>query len=268
MNQDKTYNILNLIWFPKKKGFNPKRFIELDLFRGLAIILMIFGHILWDLDYFGLMSINNSLYSGLQRIVPPLFFTIVGISIIVSRKKKQLPSAKEKQYNINLLIRGLKIFNLGMILTIITMIAIPDRPVYFGVLHCIGLSIILCVPFLKLRFYNLIIAISMIIAGLLIGQFTIQNPTIFHLIFGLHESDIWSHTVDYFPLLPWMGATLFGMTIGDYLYCGNKRRFKMPDLSRYRPAKIFSWFGQHSLEIYLLHQPVIAGFMYVFAKVL
>lgn len=266
MNKEKKIDILNLIWFPKRKGFNPKRFIELDLLRGLALVLMIFGHILWDLDYFGLMQINNGLYSGLQKIVPPLFFTIVGMSIIVSRKKKQLTPKQEKQYNIKLITRGLKIFNLGMILTIITMITIPDRPVYFGVLHCIGLSIILCVPFLKLRFYNLFIAASMIIAGLLIGQFTVENPTIFHLIFGIHEPDIWSHTVDYFPLLPWMGVTLFGIAIGDKLYCGSKRRFKIPDLSRYRPAKIFSWLGQHSLEIYLIHQPVIAGFMYIFIK--
>jgi hypothetical protein len=30
----------------------------------------------------------------------------------------------------------------------------------------------------------------MTIAGLLIGQFTVENPTISHLIFGIHEPDV------------------------------------------------------------------------------
>ena len=36
------------------------RFLELDLLRGLAIVLMIVAHILWDLDYFKLLSLNEA----------------------------------------------------------------------------------------------------------------------------------------------------------------------------------------------------------------
>jgi len=244
------------------------RFIEIDLLRGLAITLMIFGHLLWDLDYFNLVSMNNAVYSVLQKIVPPLFFIIVGVGLIVSKKKAELSTKKdEKEYYTGLILRGLKIFNLGMILTILSMIFIPEKVVMFGVLHCIGLSIILCVPFLKYRNYNFLFGIIILFAWTLFGQLHITNPSFFHLMFGLHQMDVWRFTIDYFPLIPWFGVTLIGITIGDWLYSGDKRMFRMPDLSKYRPAKIFSWIGQHSLSIYLLHQPLIAGILFIYMRV-
>jgi len=72
------------------------------------------------------------------------------------------------------------------------------------------------------------------------------------------------YTIDYFPLLPWLGVCLLGIALGDIMYKDNKRRFPLPDLSKYRPSKLFSWLGQHSLAIYLLHQPVIAGVLFLF----
>lgn len=244
---------------------SSQRFIEIDMLRGIAIILMIFGHICWDLDYFGLVPINSGIYSILQSTVPPTFFLLVGISLVVSKKKIENMTLKdENKYYRRLIFRGLKILGLGMILTILTLLFIPEKPVFFGVLHCIGLSVILSAPFLKYRKYNLLIALIILFASLIVQEYNVENPTIFHLAVGLHQINIWSYTVDYFPLLPWFGVCLLGVVIGDFLYFGNERKFKMPDLSRYKPAKIFQWCGQHSLMIYLVHQPIIAGALSVF----
>jgi len=243
---------------------SSKRFIEIDMLRGFAIILMIFGHILWDLDYFGLIPINNIIYSFLQKTVPPLFFLLVGISLIVSKKKIENRMFKEeKDFYYRLFLRGFKVFTLGMFLSIFSLFFISGRPVFFGVLHCIGLSIILSAPFLKYRKYTVLFAMMLTCIGLFISQLTFENPSIFHLIVGLHQADIWKYTVDYFPLLPWFGLTLLGIVLGDWLYNGDKRRFRMPDISRYRPAKLFQWAGQHSLGLYLIHQPIIAGTLFL-----
>ena len=263
-------SLLNLEHLKKKivKTPKPQRFIEIDMLRGFAIILMIFGHILWDLDYFGLVPINNGIYSALQRSVQPMFFLLVGISLIVSKKKIENMRIKDKnQYYKRLIFRGIKILGLGMILTIISLIFVPDKPIYFGVLHCIGLSVILSAPFLKYRKYNLIITILILFASLFVVEYNLENPTIFHLILGFHQTNIWSYTVDYFPIFPWFGICLLGIIIGDYLYSGNKRKFRMPDLSKYRSIKIFQWCGQHSLIIYLVHQPIIAGALALLLKI-
>ena len=243
---------------------NTGRFVELDVLRGFAITFMVFLHILWDLDYYGVLPLNQQIYQ-FQAIVPMMFFTLVGMCLAVGISKKfSLPIEEQKKYKQHLILRGLKIFSLGMIITTVTLIFMTDRPIIFGVLHCIGLSIVLSVPFLKYKTYNILFAAVIIIAGCIIGRFVVESPTAFHLAIGLHQSNMALHTIDYFPLLPWFGMTLLGIALGNWLYKDNKRRFEIPDLSKYKPISIFSWIGKHSLAIYLLHQPVIAGALSIY----
>ena len=240
------------------------RFIELDLLRGFAIISMIFLHVLWDLDYFGFVPLNYQIYQ-FQKIVPTMFFLLVGMCLVVSKNKKlNQPPQEQKIYNKHLILRGLKIFSLGVIITTLTMIFMPDSPIIFGVLHFIGLAIVLSIPFIKFKAYNILFATIILLASVLIGQYHVENPTAIHLAIGLHQANVGEYTVDYFPLLPWFGVTLLGIALGNILYKDNKRRFRLPDLSKYKPVTLFSWMGQHSLAIYLFHQPILAGVLSIF----
>ena len=76
-----------------KKGDSLKqssnRFIELDILRGFAIGLMIFLHLLWDLDYFGFVPLNHQIYQ-FQYIVPITFFLLVGICLVVVKTRMQI----------------------------------------------------------------------------------------------------------------------------------------------------------------------------------
>ena len=246
---------------------NPKRFIELDVLRGFAIVCMIFLHVLWDLDYFGLVPLDMGIYQ-FQGAIPILFFSLVGICLSVGRAKRDnMPIEKQKEFHRYLVLRGLKIFSLGMIFTTVTLIFMPGRPIIFGVLHFIGLSIILSVPFLKLRSYNVLFAIVLVLAGVVLGGLVLQNPTAIHLAIGLHQADVWRYTIDYFPIVPWFGFVLFGIALGNVLYRGNERRFNVPSFSKYKPVAVVSWLGRHSLAIYVLHQPVIAGALFIFVNV-
>ena len=243
----------------REKG-HPQRFIELDILRGFAILFMIILHLFWDLDYFGILPLNKNFYS-LNIIVPVMFFLLVGICQAVNNNKYQ--NQPKKMY-IRTVQRGLWILNLGMLFTLLTAVFLPDRPILFGVLHCIGCCIILSVPFLKFKSTNAVFATLIIIAGIAIGTFfMVENANFFQLAAGFHQSDIAAHTIDYFPILPWFGVCLIGITLGNILYKDNKRRFSLPDLSKYKPTKIFSWLGQHSLAIYLVHQPIIAGVLFL-----
>jgi uncharacterized membrane protein len=238
-----------------EKGQN-QRFIELDILRGFAILFMIILHLFWDLDYFGILPLNKNFYS-LNIIVPAMFFLLVGICQAVNNNKYQ--NQPRKMY-LRTIQRGLWVFNLGMLLTLLTAVFIPDRPILFGVLHCIGCCIILSTLLLRFKSTNIIFAVLIIVSGLTIGLFySTENPNMVELATGIHYPDIAKHTIDYFPILPWFGICLLGITLGNILYKDNKRRYPIPDISKYKPTKIFSWLGQHSLVIYLIHQPIIAG---------
>ncbi len=238
-----------------KKKISKGRFIELDFLRGFAITHMIILHLLWDLDYYNILP-TNSLIQNTNIIVQVTFFTIVGMCLAITFNKKR--DNPNKLYK-HLVKRGLWIFSLGLVLTAVTLVFMPERPIIFGVLHCIGLCIILSIPFLKLSEYNYPIALSMIVIGIVLGSFTIQNASVLHLVVGLHPADIWAYTIDYFPIFPWLGVTLLGVSIGNILYKDNKRNFYLPDISKYLPVKALAFLGKRSLAIYLFHQPAIVG---------
>jgi uncharacterized membrane protein len=250
--------------FRTQKGEKTQRFIELDILRGFAILFMIILHLFWDLDYFGILPLDKNLYS-LNIIVPVIFFLLVGICLAVNNNKYQNQS---KTMYLRTIQRGMWIFNLGMLFTLLTSIFLPDKPILFGVLHCIGCCIILSTLLLKLKSTNIILAVLVIVSGLAFSlYFTTENPNLVELASGIHESNVGAHTIDYFPILPWFGVCLLGITLGNILYKDNQRRYHLPDLSKYRPTKIFSWLGQHSLLIYLIHQPIIAGVLFCIMKV-
>jgi len=242
-----------------KDGYSG-RFIELDVLRGCAIIFMVVLHLFWDLDYFGILPLNQQFYS-LNILVPIMFFLLVGTCQAVSNQKyKDQP----KKMYFKTIQRGLWILNLGMLFTLLTTIAFPNRPILFGVLHCIGFSVLLSALFLRYKTTNLIAGTLIIILGVIIANFyMVVSPNMLQLALGFHQPDIAHHTIDYFPILPWLGVSLIGIALGNILYKHNTRRFPVPDLTKYAPTKAFSWLGRHSLSIYLLHQPIIAGVLFL-----
>jgi len=250
-----------MFWmFVSNKQYN--RFWEIDFLRGIAIVMMVIYHILFDLNFFDVYSIN--LHSIPFRLflypIGTTFLLLVGISLTLSYERAK-GKISEKKLLIKFLFRGLEIFGFGIIITIITWILIPEKFIIFGVLHCIGISIILAYPFLQIRIPNLLIGIVFVILG--IDLRTMVFDFNFLVWLGFVPSEF--STIDYFPLLPWFGVVLIGIFIGKTLYPNHARKFELPDLSRYKSINFFCFLGKHSLVIYLIHQPILLGIIYLFS---
>lgn len=235
-----------------KKSY--KRFWEIDLLRGIAVIMMIIFHFFYDLNHFNIYKI--SLYSGNFLIYvyvgASIFIGLIGISLSLSfsRIKNRL---SKKELQLKYLQRGAMIFGFGLLITLATWLYLGEGFVVFGALHCIGISIILAYPFLRLRYLNLLIGMSLIFLGIILKSFTFDFPWLVWL--GLRSSHF--YTVDYFPLLPWFGVVLIGIFIGNSLYFDYSRKFQLMDLSQTFVVKFVGFLGRHSLIIYLLHQPIL-----------
>ena len=237
------------------------RFWEIDLLRGIAVIMMIVFHVLYDLYFFNIFKIV--LYSGFLLwyvySIGLIFILLVGICLTLSYTKAKKKLTK-KEVKLKFLFRGIKIFVLGLVITFATFLYLPKGFILFGVLHCIGISIILAYPFLQLHIQNLLFGVILISAGLYLKTFTVNFPWLIWLGFTPRQF----YTVDYFPLLPWFGVILIGIFIGNKLYSGYKRRFNLIDLSRFRFVRSLCFIGRHSLIIYFLHQPIIIMLLYIF----
>jgi uncharacterized membrane protein len=230
-----------------------KRLWEIDSLRGIAILLMVVSNFVTDAAYFGVFEVNA--YSGFwlyfARVVVSMFILLAGVSLTLSysRVKGRKLSEIHKKY----FLRGAKIFGLGMLITLVTWIFLRQDFVLFGVLHLIGLSIILGHFLLRKRYLNLILGISFILAGILLQAFAFGFPWLVWL--GFRPENY--HSVDYVPVLPWFGLFLIGMFLGSSLYPEGKRSFGLPDLSKNRLLAPLHFLGRNSLLIYFIHQPIL-----------
>jgi uncharacterized membrane protein len=243
------------------KKTSSERFWEIDFLRGIAISLMVGYHLLFDLAYFEIYSTDLSTLPVLLSLYPVriLFLSLVGISLTISYSRAQKILSKE-QVLLKFLKRGASVFGFGLIITLVTWFYPHNGFIIFGVLHCIGLSILFAYPLLRFRSLPLTLGILCIILGIYL-QVTVIVDFPWLLWLGLTPSQF--YTLDYFPLLPWFGVVLLGVFLGTHLYQNNKRMFSLHDYSSSVIIRGTCFLGRHSLIIYLLHQLIIVGVLYL-----
>jgi uncharacterized membrane protein len=233
------------------------RYPEIDAARGIAILMMVTFHVVYDLHYFGIMDIEVS--SGFWRIFAiscaSLFVFLVGLSLSISKDRAMARGIIGWELWKKYLMRGGFLLLIGLGITVVTYLVIGDGFILFGILHLIGTSIILAPLFFRLGKGNITMGFSLFIFSILLAG--ISGP-IWLAWLGFHPASFYS--IDYEPLIPWFGLVLVGLGAGAVLYPGGK-----PLLTREihtGPLTGFLAFtGRYSLLIYLMHQPVIIGLL-------
>lgn len=276
----KVYFLLTSVYTMKNNTANKTRLWEIDFLRGIAIICMVIYHFFFDLVFFAGVSID--LYSTgwniFQKSIATCFIMVAGISLYLKYQKQILLN---KVSFFPFFERGFFIFFLGMVITGITFIALGNAYIRFGILHLIGLSIILAYPFLKYPLVGGILGLLILTTGF------ISLPTVhtFWLLpFGFMYASFVS--VDYFPLLPWFGVMLLGIWAGKCIFPQGKRRFIQPlgnkittllaknksknirsktrSLYILYPVQFIAFLGKNSLLIYMIHQPILLSIIFIF----
>ena len=218
-----------------------KRISELDSARGIAIILVVLVHTFsfgcqfggWDLEW-------TDFFWAVKQYGGCFFVLLAGVCVTLGSKSFK---------------RGVIVFLMGMAFTGITYwLYLSGREdenvlIQWGVLHCIGFCMMLWPLLKKIPPWLRIAAGAVIICAgyYLMSQIHVRTPWLFPL--GLRT---WHFTaMDYFPLMPHMGWFLLGSGLGSLIYKDRKPLF--PSL---KPG-LFAFCGRHSLEIYMIHQPLL-----------
>lgn len=223
------------------------RIWEIDFLRGLFIPGMILIHIVYDLvELYGFVQWSYPWwYILLQANYGALFVMLSGVSVTLGSRCIR---------------RGLTVFAGGMICTLVTVcmyvLGMADRGViiYFGVLHCIGVCMMLWQVFRRCPVWLLwVLGVALAAAGQYLRYQLFDFPWLVVLGFqfpGFSSSD-------FFPLMPNLGYFLVGGALGRTLY--PQKRTRLPRVNtRCAPIRMMTFCGRHALLIYLLHQPVLA----------
>lgn len=219
-----------------------KRIWEIDFLRGIAIILMVIFHTAYDLKEFYSWGFDfpNAFWTGLQILIGTMFSALSGISRSFTRSSLK---------------QGLVTFGFGMLLTLVTYFVSSEIYIKFGILHFMGVSMIIYhfIQKISTRFL-LPLGGLIIIAGNIFEKITLSTPLLFPL--GLMDKNFAS--LDYYPLLPWYGVFLTGVFIGRVVYKEKKSLFEFEIKN-----DLLSFLGRHSLFAYLTHQPMILTILYL-----
>lgn len=230
-----------------------QRIWELDAFRGFCVLAMVLVHLLFDFGTF--FHQPQILQNGIYRLVSGyggIFFVLIsGIAVTFSRSSLR---------------RGLLVLLCGLGVTAVTMgmyllhLADESIVISFGVLHCLGVCMLLWPLFKRLPNWVLVALAAVIcVAGYyFIGNVRVDTPWLFPL--GLLTDHFFS--ADYFPIAPNLGFFLLGGVLGRTVYKDRKTRFPQVD-ENLLILRFFRFCGRHSLSIYLVHQPLLTGLMYL-----
>ncbi|MBQ3392658.1 MAG: DUF1624 domain-containing protein [Lachnospiraceae bacterium] len=238
------------------------RIALLDTIRGVTLLSMILYHACWDAVW--LLGAPWDWYHGKgaflwQQSICWTFILLSGLCVPFSRR---------------ILRRGAEVFAAGALVTAVTVIALPEERVVFGVLTLLGSCMLILGIFRRVtgdRAYPAaalitVLALSAVLfvctrhvnAGVLgPGHPFVQAlpGTLYRDYFtawlGFPPPGFFS--TDYFSMIPWAFLYLCGDMTGRLML--RKRCFDRPVFTFEIP--VFSFMGRHSLLIYLLHQPVL-----------
>ncbi len=219
-----------------------KHYIGLDQLRGIAIILMVIFHLAFDLNHFAFIEINiygNLFWFGFPRFITALFLLICGISLHLAYKKE----ISYKKFGIKLL----KLTIIASAISLITYLNSPDRWIYFGIIHCIALSTILALPLVRHPRIALLCGLTVL---------SIRFPLQFKPNFLFSSS---GHSLDFIPIYPWLSVVLIGIFLGSI----GTYKIQMPKALPASSRQLLAFLGNHSLLIYVIHQPILFGMLFL-----
>ena len=241
----------------QQRAVSGVRYRLIDSLRGLALLNMVAFHFCYDVFVIYEGQYGWPRLPGIvawERFICMTFILVSGISLNFSRHPYR---------------RALIINGCGLLITLVTAIAIPEEAIWFGVLNGIGCSMLItqalrrwlekCDPFVGAAVSFLLLAVFYGLPSRTLGFFNIEwvrLPDALYAfrplaIIGLPDAGFASS--DYFPVLPWLFLFVCGFFLWRVIVSLRADRFFV------RGVPVLDFLGRYSLWIYMIHQPLLMG---------
>jgi uncharacterized membrane protein len=230
----------------------PARITAIDALRGGALCLMFVYHFSFDLRYYRVIASDfehDPFWLGFRAVIVASFMALVGISLVLADRAGATTAHFWKRIGI--------IAACAVAASVGSYLVFPRTFIHFGILHCIAVASILAWPTVRRPILALVIGVALIVAGLVYSDPLFDARALSWLGFTTHKPA----TEDYVPLAPWAGVVFLGVAAGHALARAHFRPLKgLANAPRW-----LRFLGRHSLVVYMVHQPVLLGVLWVVA---
>lgn len=233
------------------------RYFLIDVLRGAAIGLMFIYHFCFDLNYFGHLQIrfnSEPFWINFRTLIVSLFLGVVGISLQLAHARHWQPNAYFRRLG--------WLFGAAMLVSLSSYLMYPNSMIWFGILHFITVASLLGLLFLKFYYLNLVLGILIIFTHINFEHVLFEQPALQWI--GLMTRR--PLTEDYVPLFPWFGVVLIGMFMGGWIKSQQTVPTWLGWQSSHPVVTTLAFGGRHSLLIYLIHQPIFIGTLYLITQ--
>lgn len=235
------------------------RYPIIDTLRGLAILAMMAYHFGFDLTIQGYLvqDLNHSLPWLLARsLILGTFLFVAGFSLALAQQHTARQGWPKPYW-----LRLARIGACAILVSVGSYFMFPESWIYFGVLHFIVLASVLCWFLARHEKWLLPIGLIALGLGLFYQSATFDQPALQWLGMMTHKPI----TEDYVPIFPWLGVMLIGVYMGAWAL---RRRAEWPlatlPSARLKPV---GWLGRNSLAVYMLHQPLLLGLLWLYGAI-
>ena len=219
----------------------------------MALLAMFAYHFSFDLAWFGVIRANpyeSPLWIASRTLILSSFLLLAGASLALAHAQGiRWPRFWR---------RLAQIAGCAVLVSAGSALAFPDSWIWFGVLHHLAVASLIGLACLRLGWANLALGVGLIGVGAAFKLPTFDAPALQWIGLMTYKPV----TEDYVPLLPWVGVVLVGIVLGGRLAAAPP-----PSLVRWRPsaapARLRVLAGRHTLLLYVVHQPVFIGLLWL-----
>jgi uncharacterized membrane protein len=234
----------------KPRAMVAARVPAVDVLRAFAVVAMIGYHFAFDLRYYGVIRTDfehDPVCLAARTAILSSFLLLAGVSLVLADRSGASPARFWRHVA--------TIAACALLVSAGSYALFPRTYIWFGVLHAIALTLVVARPCVRRPALAAAIGVAVIAAGVLLSHRVFDSRALGWIGFMTAKP----FTEDYVPLFPWAGVVFLGIALGHLL----ARRDFAPVAALNGAPRWLGTLGRHTLLVYMAHQPVLLGALWL-----